>query len=361
MNKITRNKMKIKLKTPLLVLSSMFIFGAAIITTLNSDVLAESSKSDNSLSSSASNAANQKAIDAAKSKIEEFTGNSPSLFVSKKDGSTSILKTNKNKSDEIFVSSKGIVTYVSLTVKYEELGEVKLKEQLDKAWQLTFPEVHEPLEYVRIRLFEGFPVEVRASNSKGMIALKDGKLEYGVQYANEKEIPSAALKAADQVFNNIGKGVRKTDRKLKVIIIRPGEPAVYGFEYNTNKGKISVEIEENSLQPLSVLLWDIVSPYKNKNLSEKEYKAEQKKLNSLNVKTLAKTAQKEAKALMNLDLSGYSAEKYKHSNETLVFTKKGAPEVHAGFTSAGTFGSFTIKKHKVIVLLDKEFIDPIKP
>jgi hypothetical protein len=351
--------MKMKLKTPLLVLSSMFIFGAAITTTLNSDVLAESSKSDSSLSSSASDAANQKMIDAAKSKIEELTGYSPSLFVSKKEGSAYILKTNKNKSDNIFVSSKGIVTDANLTVKYEELGEVKLKEQLDKAWQLTFPEVHEPLEYVRIRLFDGFPVEVKASNSKGMIALKDGKLEYGVQYADEKEIPSAALKAADQVLNNIGKGVRKTDRKLKVIIVRPGEPAVYSFEYNTNKGKVAVEIEENSLQPLSVSLWNVVSPHKT--LSEKEYKAQQKKLNSLNAKTLAKTAQKEAKALMNLDLSGYSAEKYKYSNETLVFTKKGAPEVHAGFTSAGTFGSFTIKKHKVIVLLDKEFIESIKP
>ncbi|GIO85636.1 hypothetical protein J25TS5_25680 [Paenibacillus faecis] len=347
MKKMTQTNMRIILP----LLSAMLLFGT--VASPSWSVLSAAAKTDSGTTKDT--AAQQKAMETAKAKIKEITGNDYEVIVTGSDGGTTLLGTKKNKSDQIIVSSKGEANDVFLTFSYTDLNnETKLKEQLDKAWKELFPNDNDPLQYVSVHTFTDLPAEVKASNSKGKISLKDGKLEYGVRYAKEQEIPSDALKAADQVLGRIGKGLTKTGRNLKAVVLRPGEPSVYNFEYTTNKGKVWIGIEEKSLLPVEVSIDDKILS----NGTNEDYDTEQKKLNSLDISKLAKAAKQEAKTIMKLDLSGYNVEKYKYRNDVLVFTKKGSPEVQIGFTSKGSFHSYSILKYKNRVPFD--FTDPVK-
>ncbi|MBR2564900.1 MAG: hypothetical protein IKE29_09770 [Paenibacillus sp.] len=339
-------KMTTKIILP--ILGGMLLFGATAVP--NGGVLYAAPKEDSSTTKAID--AQQEALEIAKAKIKEITGNDYEVVFAGKDQSTMIFKTKNNKSDSILVSSKGEIAHLSLTFSYNDLKETKLQEKLDKAWTELFPNEDEPLQNVTVNMFTGFATEVKASNSKGMIALKDGKLSYGGWYAMEKEISPDALEAADQVLKRIGKGLTKTGRDLKVVVKRPGESSVYGFEYTTNKGKVRIDIEEKSLVPVRISMDENILS----NGKKEDYEAEQKKINSLDINKLGKAAKQEAETIMKLDLSGYNVAKSKYQNDVLVFSKKGASDVQVSFTGNGSFHTFLISKYNSIVLPT----DPVK-
>ena len=337
-----------KTKIILPILGGMLLFGAAVVP--NWGVLYAAPKKESSITKITD--AQQKALEIAKAKIKEITGNDYEVVAAGNDKSTMKFKTKNNKSDSILVSSKGEIAHLSLTFSYKDLKETKLKEQLDKAWTELFPNEDESLQNVTVNMFTGMATEVKASNSKGMIGLKDGKLIYGGLYAKEKEISPDALEAADQVLKRIGKGLTKTGRDLKVVVKRPGESSVYGIEYTTNKGKVRIDIEEKSLVPVRVSMDEKILS----NGKKQAYEAEQKKINSLDINKLGKAAKQEAKTIMKLDLSGYNVAKSKYQNDVLVFSKKGASDVQVSFTGNGSFHTFLISKYNSIVLPT----DPVK-
>ena len=74
----------------------------------------------------------------------------------------------------------------------------------------------------------------------------------------------------------------------------------------------------------------------------KDREAIENKIKSYTLDQLLKTAAKQAKSIMNLDLSGYAAEKVKGNEDTVMFTKKGAPKVQGKFNSKGQFYYFEV-------------------
>ena len=284
-----------------------------------------------------------KAAEAAQAKLQEYTGNTyPFGTALKGDDGSYMFTLQKSKTDQIIVNSKGTVDVLYIDIRYKELRNEQLKKQLDQAWSEIFPETGEPLENVNLH-YMGGKLSLRASNPKATIFMVDGKVNHALRQVQDKDIPANVLKTAEQTLASCGGLVKKT-RALEGVTLRAGQPPVYNFLYTTNKGNVWIHIEEGTLQRTEVNL-QALSDKLFEVTSKAKGDAVDKKLQSFKTNTLLKTAIKDAKAIMDLDLSGYSVKRAENRIDTLIFSKKGAPTVTGMFNSKGSFYYFKVNKY----------------
>ncbi|RRJ64548.1 hypothetical protein EHV15_17660 [Paenibacillus oralis] len=285
-----------------------------------------------------------KIADAVQAKLQELTGNTyPLGAVFKGDEGAYVFKLQKSQTDQVIVNSKGIADFVSIDISYDELGNEQLKKQLDQAWSEFFPDSSEPLE--NVNLWGGSVDDLRmwASNQVGTIYLVHGKVDHALRHVQDKDIPADVLKTAEKTLASSGGGLVKKTRTLEGVTLKAGQKPVYNFLYTTNKGNVWIHIEEGTLQRTEVNL-QALSDKLFEVTSKAKGDAIDKKLQSFKTNTLLKAAIKDAKAIMDLDLSGYSAKRAKNRTDTLIFSKKGAPTVTGMFNSKGSFYYFRVDK-----------------
>ncbi|BFH14950.1 hypothetical protein J6TS7_10740 [Paenibacillus dendritiformis] len=240
--------------------------------------------------------------------------------------------------EHVILDNDGKVAFLSHDLSYKEIEDEDFRSQLAAAWDEVFPNDSDKPENVNIWYFEHYSV-LRAGNETKTIYIVNGKLDYAVQRIKENDVPDSIKKTADRLFGKIGnfKNSTRTEMTLK-----PKQKPVYNFVYKTDDGEVWVDVEKDTnritrvfADPLSDQLYKLTSKEEDRSIAEKTKAHEMKKL--------LKTAVEQANEWMNLDLSGYNAVRHSVRDDTLIFTKEGAPSVTGMFNSKGTFYYFMIQ------------------
>ncbi|MFB5678409.1 hypothetical protein ACE3NQ_28500 [Paenibacillus terreus] len=231
---------------------------------------------------------------------------------------------------QVIVKEDGTIIAISTHFKYKELKGDKLKKQLDTAWKQAFPKDKKGIDLIMVNYSTDRGLQLNGRNdSSGTIYVTDGKLDYSV--VEVKEVPAAAKKAAQQTLTKLG--LTKKAETVRSQTLKPGKKPVYNFSYSTNKGNVWIDIEKGTNKVMEVNAFAL-SDYNKKDV---DIDTVTKKIEQFSIESLMEKATKQFKAVMNVDLSGYSAAKEKNNSDTLIFTKKGAPTLMGKFSSDGTF------------------------
>lgn len=299
-----------------------------------------------------------KLIGAAQTKLKEYAKGSISFSKAEpKEYNGEVLslswQVNGNLAGSVYVKPDGKVVRVFLDLKYVQLNDT-IKSKLGTSWKQLYKKTAPGFTSLDVNyLDEGgrASTNIMAFCSNERITLVDGKLESGG--GSLKSVPATIQKAATQALSRVGakaKGSPRINFSLK-----PNKKKVYELEFSTNKGKIELEIEETTHRLLGIQLGYIslikeLTEVSTEN-AEEETRAIRDKVNSYSLEELKKAAVKQAKEIMNLDLSGYSAGRHDDKNDSeyayydsVVFTKKGSPTVTGFFNSKGVFSGFRIEQ-----------------
>jgi|GEM_PF-5651955 len=300
----------------------------------------------------------QKLIEAAQTKLKEYAKGSISFSKAEpKEYNGEVLslswQVNGNLAGSVYVKPDGKVVRVFLDLKYAQLNDT-IKSKLGTAWKQLYKKTAPGFTSLDVNyLDEGGKgsTNIMAFCNDERITLVDGKLESGG--GSLKSVPATIQKAATQALSRVGakaKGGPRISFSLK-----PNKKKVFDLEFSTNKGKIELKIEETTNRLLGIELGYIslikeLTEVNTENAKE-ETQAIRDKVNSYSLEELKKSAVKQAKEIMNLDLSGYSAGRNDDKNDSeyayydsVVFTKKGSPTVTGFFNSKGVFSGFRIEQ-----------------
>ncbi|RRJ66575.1 hypothetical protein EHV15_29355 [Paenibacillus oralis] len=297
----------------------------------------------------------QKLIDAAQTKLKEHAKGSVSFSkaeTTEYNGEVVSLSWQKNGklAGSVYVKPDGKVVRVYLDLKYAQLNDT-LKSKLGTAWKQLYKKTAPGFTKLDVNYLEDGSTDIMAFCNNERITLVDGKVKSGG--GSLKSLPAVIQKAATQALSRVGAKAKGSPRIY--FSLEPNKKKVYGLEYSTNKGDIELEIEETTNRLLRI---DLGYMSLTKELTEvstengkEETKAIRDKVNSYSLDELQKSAVKQAKEIMNLDLSGYKAARNDEDNDSeyayhdsVVFTKKGAPTVTGFFNSKGVFSGFRIEQ-----------------
>jgi hypothetical protein len=239
---------------------------------------------------------------------------------------------------QVIVSPDGTVNFISTHFYYKDLKGEKLKKQLSAAWKQAFPKDTKGIDMIIVNYSVDHGLQMNGGNdSSGTIYVTDGKLDYSVVEIQEKEVPAAAKKAAQQTLTKVG--LTKKVETVRSLTQKPGQKPMYNFSYSTDKGNAWIDIEKGTNKVMAVNAFAL-SDYSKKNV---DTDAVTKKIEQFSIESLMEKATKQFKAVMNVNLSGYSAAKDKNNPDTVIFTKKGSPTLLGKFNSDGTFYNISFK------------------
>ncbi|RRJ62735.1 hypothetical protein EHV15_07125 [Paenibacillus oralis] len=281
----------------------------------------------------------QALIEAAQNKLKEITGNTYSFSKAKAFGNDVEFEIEGQSYSQVIVDTEGTVNFISAQFKYKDLQNEKFKKELKDAWKKAFPKNNQELDLVIVNYMGSEGLKVNAGNDAGTIFLKNGKLEYSTIDVKDKDVPQPAKAAADAALAKIG-GLKKKARSVSGMTIRPNQKPVYNLAYTTDKGNAWIDVEQGTNRIMTVNALALSDQLHKKDTKDRE--AIENKIKSYTVDQLLKTAAKQAKSIMSLNLSGYTAEKVEGNEDTVVFTKKGAPQVTGKFNSKGQFYYFEV-------------------
>ncbi|GJM70312.1 hypothetical protein HMSSN036_25280 [Paenibacillus macerans] len=281
----------------------------------------------------------QALIEAAQNKLKEITGNTYSFSKAEAFGNDVSLEIEGNSYSQVIVDAEGTVKIISVQFEYKDLQNAKFKNELKAAWKKAFPKNNEELDIVIVNYTDTEGLKVNTGNDAGTVYLTNGKLEYSTVDVKEKDVPQPVKAAADAALTKIG-GLKKKARSVSGMTIKPNQKPVYNLAYTTDKGNVWIDVEQGTNRIMTVNAMALSDQLHKKDTKDRE--AIENKIKSYTVDQLLKTAAKQAKSIMNLDLSGYAAEKVKGNEDTVMFTKKGAPKVQGKFNSKGQFYYFEV-------------------
>ncbi|CAM3856258.1 MULTISPECIES: hypothetical protein [Paenibacillus] len=298
----------------------------------------------------------QKLVDAAQAKLKEFimTPVSFSKAETVDYGGEVISFSWEKKSTlagEVLVKPDGKVVKLYVNPKLVELND-STKSKLNAAWKQIFNKSADGYTRLNVHyLEEGGSTDIIAYSNNDFVNLVDGKAARGGGAL--KEVPAPIQKAAAQALSRVGAKQGK-DNPRASFVIELNKKKVYALEYKTNKGNIELEIEESTNRLLGIKLQALSLVKELSEVSvenpEKETQAIREKVNSFSLGKLKIAAVKQAKEIMNLDLSGYQAAREENSgapsafHDAVIFTKKGSPTVTGYFNSKGVFSGFRIEQ-----------------
>lgn len=290
----------------------------------------------------------KKLVDAAQAKLKEYAKGSVSFSkaeTTEYNGEVVSLSWQKNGqlSGSVYVKPDGKVVRVYLDLKYAQLNDT-LKSKLSSAWKQLYQKAPSGFTSLDVNYLEDGSTDIMAFCNNERITLVDGKVESGG--GSLKLVPAAIQKAAAQALSRVGAKAKGSPRIY--YSLKPNKKKVYELEYSTNKGNIELEIEETTNRLLGIDLGYLSLIKELGNVSKEnpgeETKAIQDKVKSYTLDDLKKSAVKQAKEIMNLNLAGYGAElKDVNTYPYVVFSKKGSPAVKGYFNSKGEFHSFVIE------------------
>ncbi|WP_194543798.1 hypothetical protein [Paenibacillus sp. JZ16] len=301
------------------------------------------------------NNVDQKLVMAAQTKLKEYVNESVSFNKAETtdyNGEVVSLSWQKNGklAGSVYVKPDGKVVRVNLDLKYVQMNGT-IKSKLNTAWKQLYKKTAPGFTKLDVNyLQEGAgSTDITAFCNNERITLVNGKVVSGG--GSLKSLPAATQKAANQALSRVGAKAKGSPRIH--FSLKPNKKKIYDLEYATNKGKIELEIEETTNRLLSIDLGYLslineLGNVSNENPGE-ETQAIREKVNSYSLDELKKAAVKQAKEIMNLDLSGYSAAREKDSgdpsafHDSIIFIKKGSPTITGYFNSKGVFSGFTIE------------------
>ncbi|MCM3703328.1 hypothetical protein [Paenibacillus macerans] len=281
----------------------------------------------------------QALIEAAQNKLKEITGNTYSFSKAEAFGNDVAFEIEGNSYSQVIVDAEGTVNIISAQFKYKDLQNAKFKKELKDAWKKAFPKNNEELDIVIVNYTDSEGLKVNTGNDAGTVYLTNGKLVYSTVDVKDKDVPQPAKAAADAALAKIG-GLKKKVRSVSGMTMKPNQKPVYNLAYTTDKGNVWIDVEKGSNRILTVNAIALSDQLHRVNTKDRE--AIENKIKSYTVDQLLKTATKQAKSIMSLNLSGYTAEKVEGNEDTVMFTKKGAPQVQGKFNSKGQFYYFEV-------------------
>lgn len=274
----------------------------------------------------------QSLVNTVKENVKKLLGETVQLGKAKAFGDKGgiVFPIEGKEMSQLIVKEDGTIDFISTHFKYKELKGDKLKKQLDTAWKQAFPKDKKGIDLIMVNYSTDHGLQMNGGNDlSGTIFVTNGKLDYSV--VEVKEVPAAAKKAAQQTLTKLG--LTKKAETVRSQTLKPGKKPVYNFSYSTDKGNVWIDIEKDTYKVMEVNAFAL-SDYDKKDV---DIDAVTKKIEQFSIESLMEKATKQFKAVMNVNLSGYSAAKEKNNSDTLIFTKKGAPTLVGRFSSDGTF------------------------
>lgn len=229
-------------------------------------------------------------------------------------------------------------------IRFEDIEDQAFKSQLQKVWGEIFPQGEE-IQEVIVYEYQADTYHIEARNENSSIEFDRGNWTIARQTIRESQVPDDTKEAADRVFNKVG-DFRLSKRSVSQMILRPNQNPVYKFVYETNQGSVLVDVQKNTNEITRVLAFPL-SDHLYKLQDQQKYSEIVEQTKALELDTLHKEALKQAKAWMNLDLTGYSVAKPESRFDTLTFTKAGSPVVTALFGSKGTIYCIQIEPEEL--------------
>lgn len=252
------------------------------------------------------------------------------------------IKMNSNeKVDTIYARGlDGNKSFHTGMIRFDDIEDQEFKSQLQRAWTEIFPqgeEIHEVIVYE----YKADTYHIEARNENRSIEFDRGRWFYAKQTIRENQVPGAVKAAADQAFHKVGE-FKQGKRSVSQMILRPNQYPVYKFVYETNKGSVLIDVQQETNQITSVVAFPL-SDHLDKLNDKKKYDDLVEQTKAIKLDTLHKEAVKQAKAWMKLDLADYTVSRDELRFDTLIFTKTGSPAVNVLFTSQGTIYGIEIK------------------
>ncbi|MGZ0038906.1 hypothetical protein [Paenibacillus ottowii] len=174
---------------------------------------------------------------------------------------------------------------------------------------------------------------VEAGNLTLMI--KNNKLDHTVEDVDTSKADKAALKAAEGVFEALD-GVTKGELK-HISLITKGNKKVFEFMFQNGdkENPVWIQVEKGSNQVMSINTRILADKLFGKDKAEVD-KVKQK-LKSFTEDQILELAQKQAKELLNIDLTGYKVIKNTRMDGRVTFEKDQSPKLSGDFNSKGQF------------------------
>ncbi|CAI6079928.1 hypothetical protein PAECIP112173_02748 [Paenibacillus sp. JJ-100] len=324
------------------------IVGAALLSgsLLGYNTTTQANSSNNVNSSVEQGAKSEQTLmQKAQAKVKELTGNTYTLI----QGTTtkdSIHFNRENFNDIIAYKANGELEHISIKINYEDLKGGKYQTKLKETWDALFPGEEPKFVNISESAFYTGTFSSNAMQNK-QIFMKENVHVYGVDYAPD-DAPTSVQKKADEVFSKFTDGKVKQGAKLDRVYVSEGQPNVYQYKYKSKAVDVTFAIEEQTMEVLQAYVHHSdgtsVNNYEEFQAREKEKSATIKKLT---LDTLMKNAMRDAKYMLNLDLKGYKGERGTNpwDEDSMTFTKEGAPSVTASFNKDGSFRSFVVDKY----------------
>lgn len=245
------------------------------------------------------------------------------------------VKTNPNKKVETIYARglDGNKSFHTGLIRFADIEDQAFKSQLQRAWTDIFPQ-GEGIQEVIVYEYKADTYHIEARNENRSIEFDQGRWMYAKQTIGEDQVPDAAKAAADQAFHKVGE-FKQGKRSVSQMILRPNQLPVYKFVYETNKGSVLLDVQQETHQVTRVVAFPL-SDHLDKLKDKKKYNDLVKQTKAIKLDTLRKEAVKQAEAWMKLDLADYNVSRDEFRFDTLTFTKAGAPAVTVLFTSQGT-------------------------
>ncbi|QDY84782.1 hypothetical protein FQU75_16080 [Paenibacillus polymyxa] len=171
--------------------------------------------------------------------------------------------------------------------------------------------------------------------------IRNNKLDHTVEDVDTSKADKAALKAAEGVFGALD-GVTKGELK-HISLITKGNKKVFEFMFQNGdkENPVWIQVEKGSNQVMSINTRILADKLFGKDKAEVD-KVKQK-LKSFTEDQILELAQKQAKELLNVDLTGYKVIKNTQMDGRVTFEKDQSPKLSGDFNSEGQFYSLKVE------------------
>ncbi|MEK3789677.1 hypothetical protein [Paenibacillus sp. FSL K6-1230] len=279
----------------------------------------------------------QPIIDSAIQALRNLTGNTYSI------GNTSLVKIN---GEQIWDLSVKGVDYSQILMKGTEVQGIKIeqpwdelkesyKQQVQKVMmntlgsQITPTSVDVSITYDKRQDHIG-KTQLYIRSNGHILIIHDGELTRHTQILTNASMDSAVLKTAQDVFKG-WEGVKQGELQRSLSwLTREGDKEVYKLAFGSGNSPAFIDIDKATGTILKVQAGELEE-------SQEAYLQSLDKLNSTSEAQLLKQAIKQAPALLQLDLNGYTTKKDPKMTGIVHFTKPGAPKITGQYNANGQF------------------------
>ncbi|MEK3789678.1 hypothetical protein [Paenibacillus sp. FSL K6-1230] len=173
-------------------------------------------------------------------------------------------------------------------------------------------------------------IQIHVRSGDHIIIIHNGKLTRHTQILTNTSIDPAILEKVQSIFKGWS-GIKQGElQRSQSWLTREGDKEVYKLAFGSSNNPVYIDINKATGVILKVDAPELQG-------SQEEFVQSLKKLNSISEAQLLKQAIKQAPALLQLDLNGYTAKKDPKMTGIVHFTKPGAPTVSGQYNTNGEF------------------------